>query len=73
MVASKQPPFYPTDIHDIQTAYLLCGSFTRGRLGRAGEGNLKRLCGRMPMSKEEAQRWKLWLRELWRDVQKEML
>jgi hypothetical protein len=33
---------------------------------------LVRYCGRMPVSEREAQRWKIWLRELVKEVREEL-
>lgn len=74
MPNAQQPPRYPTDVEEIKDATALCAKvFHRGdlSLNQFERERLVRYCGRMPESKKQAQRWKIYLRALRKEVEAE--
>jgi hypothetical protein len=69
--AAKAPPTYPTDLEQIRDAVTLLGHVKRRgdlSLNQWQRERLVRYVGRMPANKNEAHRWKLYLRALRRDA-----
>ncbi len=67
MPAEQAPPRIPTELAEIADAVALCGKVQhRGvmTLNMLERERLTRYVGRMPESKRQAQRWKLYLRAL---------
>lgn len=71
MPSEQAPPSTPTDLKDIDDAVRLLGQVAaRGNLclNMYMRERLTRYCERMPDSKRQAHRWKIYLRALRKEV-----
>lgn len=71
MPAEQAPPLTPTDVEEIADAVMLCGKVARRgdlSLNMYERERLVRYCGRLPETKKQAQRWKIYLRALRKEV-----
>lgn len=72
MSSGREPPTYPTDLNELSDAVFLCGmAQSRRHMSQYQQARLVRYVGRMPVSKTEAARWKIWLRALLKEAQRE--
>lgn len=74
MPAERPPPQTPTNLNDIREAMSVSQIVARRgtlALNQYQREALVRHCGRMPVSKDEAARWKIYLRGLARELVRE--
>lgn len=71
MPSELAPPTIPTDLVELRDAQVLCSQVAhKGTLSldMYQRERLVRYCGRMPVSRKQAQCWKLYLRALRKEI-----
>ena len=71
MPSEQAPPTIPTDLVELREAQVLCSQVAHKgtlSLNMYQRERLVHYCGRMPVSRKQALRWKLYIRALRKEV-----